>query len=277
MSQRFLESSLCSKFVDGIMDFVDKQSIVRKIWGDADVVLFIFAGAAAEFSLNKAVDWLYFTGKLPKDPLGRLFSTVTYAQKIVFSELSAANSAIDQIVSIHKNVEKSRQSQIPDWAYRDVLFMLIYYSIQSFQALERKLTLTEKEEVFLTFLAVGERMQISGLPKNFEQWEIMHNKQLDEDLIYSKFSADLFVQYRKNLGLFRFSLLKRIQGLIAPQHVKQLLKLGNGKSIVPILLVYKAFKALKLHRFVRNMLLPAQYKSEILNLEMIDKTINLPG
>ncbi|MEJ7663471.1 MAG: hypothetical protein WKG07_29945 [Hymenobacter sp.] len=39
-------------------------------------VLFIFAGAAAEFALNKAVDWLYFTGRLPADPLGRLFSTV---------------------------------------------------------------------------------------------------------------------------------------------------------------------------------------------------------
>ncbi|RZM25808.1 MAG: DUF2236 domain-containing protein, partial [Pedobacter sp.] len=32
--------------------FVSKQSIVRKIWGNIDVILFIFAGAAAEFSLN---------------------------------------------------------------------------------------------------------------------------------------------------------------------------------------------------------------------------------
>ena len=56
--------------------FVDKNSVVRKIWGKSDTVLFIFAGAAAEFALNKAVDWLYFTGKLPADPLGRLFSTV---------------------------------------------------------------------------------------------------------------------------------------------------------------------------------------------------------
>jgi hypothetical protein len=63
--------------------FVEKNSIVRKIWGKSDTVLFIFAGASAEFALNKAVDWLYFTGKLPADPLGRLFSTVRYARKIV--------------------------------------------------------------------------------------------------------------------------------------------------------------------------------------------------
>jgi len=62
--------------------FVSKNSIVREVWGKSDTVLFIFAGASAEFALNKAVDWLYFTGKLPSDPIGRLFSTVTYARRI---------------------------------------------------------------------------------------------------------------------------------------------------------------------------------------------------
>jgi hypothetical protein len=33
-------------------------------------------GLSAEFALNKAVDWLYITGRLPAVPLGRLFSTV---------------------------------------------------------------------------------------------------------------------------------------------------------------------------------------------------------
>ncbi|MBW3546505.1 MAG: DUF2236 domain-containing protein, partial [Bacteroidetes bacterium] len=65
--------------------FVDKHSVVREIWGKGDTILFIFAGASAEFALNKAVDWLYFTGKLPADPLKRLFSTVSYAKAIVFS------------------------------------------------------------------------------------------------------------------------------------------------------------------------------------------------
>lgn len=94
--------------------FVDEGSIVRKVWGKSDTILFIFAGAAAEFALNKAVDWLYFTGKLPADPLGRLFSTVTYVRQIVFSELNEANIAIDKITSIHSAIEKSRNTAIPD-------------------------------------------------------------------------------------------------------------------------------------------------------------------
>src|SRR5688572_18342596 len=109
--------------------FVDEKSVVRKIWGRSDTVLFIFAGASAEFAQNKAVDWLYCTGKLPADPLVRLFSTVTYARKIVFSSLEESHKAVDSLRHIHANVEQNRGKSIPDWAYRDVLFMLVHYSI----------------------------------------------------------------------------------------------------------------------------------------------------
>src|ERR1700759_1223862 len=142
--------------------FVDEKSIVRQIWGKSDTVLFIFAGAAAEFALNKAVDWLYFTGRLPADPLGRLFSTVTYSRLIIFSPLDEANRYIDQITQIHKTVEQNRGAQIPDWAYRDVLFMLIWYSIRSYEVLYRKLSVAEKEEVFDVFYRVGLRMGLTS-------------------------------------------------------------------------------------------------------------------
>src|SRR3954463_9466206 len=118
--------------------FVSKDSIVKKIWGKGDTILFIFVGASAEFALNKAVDWLYFTGRLPADPLGRLFSTVSYAKQIVFSERTTALNAIDKITAIHTGVETARGAKIPDWAYRDVLFLLIHYSIAAYELLERK-------------------------------------------------------------------------------------------------------------------------------------------
>ena len=115
--------------------FVKENSIVRKIWGKSDTVLFIFAGSAAEFALNKAVDWLYFTGKLPADPIGRLFSTVNYAKGIIFATKEDALQTIDKINFIHKAIEKERGYSIPDWSYRDVLFMLIHYSIASYEFL----------------------------------------------------------------------------------------------------------------------------------------------
>lgn len=247
-------------------NFVKEDSIVKKIWGNTDIILFIFAGAAAEFSLNKAVDWLYFTGKLPKDPLGRLFSTVAYAQKIVFATTEKANATIDQITAIHQHVEAARNTQIPDWAYRDVLFMLIDYSIRSFEMLERELTDLEKKEIFDTFNRVGLRMKITGLPSNYAEWTIMHNSQLQENLAYGKFSKDLYKQYLKHLGFIRYNLMKKIQAVLVPKEVNSLLKLGKGNGIYSILTVYKTSRFFKLNAILRNLILPSTYKAQILSL-----------
>ena len=205
------------------MPFVNKNSIVKKIWGNADTVMFIFAGSAAEFALNKAVDWLYFTGKLPADPIGRLFSTVSYAHLIIFSDLDKANKSIDKITSIHAAVEHNRNAVIPDWAYRDVLYMLIHYSIASYELLERKLTLHEKEDVFQVFYRVGSRMNLKALPQNYNQWKKSYAEHLQNDLEKSKCTVNLFKQYKKHLGWFRYQILIEAQKLLVTERVRKLL------------------------------------------------------
>ena len=225
--------------------FVDQRSIVRKIWGKADTVLFVFAGASAEFALNKAVDWLYFTGRLPADPLGRLFSTVMYARQIVFSEKGSAHKTIDKIASIHAAVENSRGSRIPDWAYRDVLFMLIHYSRSSFELLERKMTDPEKEELFAVFNRVGLRMGLKGLPSGYNEWMIMHHEHLQNDLAKSHYTVDLYKQYRKHLGWTRYKLLIESQKLVVPRHVRQLLNLGKICWLSPVIAIYKFSRKIK--------------------------------
>lgn len=248
--------------------FVGKDSVVREIWGKGDTILFIFAGAAAEFALNKAVDWLYFTGRLPADPLGRLFSTVSYARKIVFSEKEAALIAIDKITAIHSTVEANRNSKIPDWAYRDVLFMLIHYSIASYELLERKLTLEEKEEVFDVFYRFGKQMHLQGLPQNFNEWLIMRKDHLHKHLKKSRYSIDLYKQYRKHLGRIRYKLLLEGQILVVPQEVNSLLNLGSLSFLKPVLFLYKGFRKVKLDWFLKSIILPNKYKAEIKALDI---------
>lgn len=247
--------------------FVDEDSVVRKIWGKADTVLFIFAGAAAEFALNKAVDWLYFTGKLPADPLGRLFSTVTYARTIVFSTYDGANKAIDQITAIHKQVEAARGMQIPDWAYRDVLFMLIDYSIRSYELLERKLTDEEKAEVFSVFYNVGMRMGIPDLPDTYAEWVTMRDNHLQQNLDYGNLTRDMFIQYRKHLGKPRDWLMRKVQAMVVPARVKQLLGLDGGIIFRLVLSTYKLSGTVNLKHTLRNALLPAEYKAQIKALD----------
>jgi len=248
--------------------FVKADSIVRKIWGKGDTVLFIFAGAAAEFALNKAVDWLYFTGKLPSDPIGRLFSTVSYANKIVFSDYESAVNTIDKISFIHDKVEEQRREQIPPEAYRDVLFMLIDYSIRSFELLERKLTTAEKEEILHVFLRLGTKMSLSGLPKDFTEWIVMRNDHLQNNLAYSLYTEDLYKQYKKHLGITRYLIVKEAQQLIVPEKVNQLLSLGRIPFLLPFLKVYKWSRVLNLDKFLKDIILPSKYKKEIKALDV---------
>ena len=249
--------------------FVANDSIVRKIWGKADTVLFIFAGAAAEFALNKAVDWLYFTGRLPADPLGRLFSTVAYARQIIFAKKGDALKSIDQITAIHKGVEKKRGTNIPDWAYRDVLFLLIDYSIRSFELLERALTDKEKAEVFDVFRLVGERMQLKELPPDFNVWVQAREGHLASDLVRSEFTEDLYRQYKKRLGPVRYRLVLQVQFELSPLRVNKLLGLKKKYWFDPLLKLYKFSRLCKADRLLKGALLPNDYKAQIMALDAI--------
>ena len=248
--------------------FVEKNSIVRKIWGKSDTVLFIFAGAAAEFALNKAVDWLYFTGRLPADPLGRLFSTVRYARRIVFSSNEEANKAIDTMRQIHTAVEQNRGSSIPDWAYRDVLFMLIYYSIASYELLEKKLNDKEKEEVHNVFYRVGARMGLKELPQTYIEWLPVRETHLMNDLQKSNYTADLFKQYKKHLGAMRFRVLIEGQKLVVPDRVKELLQFGDFSMLTPVVPIYKISRLMKMDWLLKNILLPSDYMDQINELDV---------
>ena len=248
--------------------FVEKNSVVRKIWGKSDTVLFIFAGAAAEFALNKAVDWLYFTGKLPADPIGRLFSTVRYARRIVFSLMDEANKAIDTMRQIHTAVEQTRGATIPDWAYRDVLFMLIHYSIAAYELLETKLSDGEKEEVYNVFYRVGTRMGLKALPLTYTEWLPVRESHLMDDLQKSTYTADLFKQYKKHLGAMRFKVLIEGQKLVVPNRVKELLNFSDFSLLTPVMPVFKISRLMKMDWLLKNILLPSDYKDQINELDV---------
>ena len=247
--------------------FVPEGSIVRKIWGTGDAVLFIFGGAAAEFALNKAVDWLYFTNRLPSDPLNRLFSTVAYASDIVFAEKQKAEATIDKIRGIHTGVEKARGQQIPDWAYRDVLYMLMDYSIRSYELIERPLSIQEKEEVYDVFLRMGKGMLIPELPATYSSWLMDRKQALEKNLVNGNFTKDLYVQYKKHLGAFRFQLLLMVQSVLVPEKVSNLLQLKPSPFTKPLLGIYRFTKAIGIGNFLKRSILPSAFKEQVMALD----------
>src|SRR5687767_3802225 len=167
-----------------VADFVDHDSVVRRIWGNGDMVLLVFAGAAAEFPLNRAVDWLFFTGKLPGDPIGRLFSTATYAQQIVFADASTAARTFERIYAVHQAVERQRGQHIPDWAHRDVLYMLIDYSERAHEMLAGPLTAEQQRELYDVFYRVGTGLRIPDLPRTYAAWRADREHHLRRALLH---------------------------------------------------------------------------------------------
>jgi uncharacterized protein (DUF2236 family) len=243
--------------------FVEDTSIVKKIWSTTDMTLFIFAGASAEFALNREVDWLYFTGKLPGDPIGRLFSTVKYAQHIIFREQKEAISSIERINAIHQNVESERGLKISNGGYQDVLYMLIYYSISSFELLERRLSNEEKDEIVRTFARIGQQMHVRDIPADYSEWKETYEHQIIRNLMKSSFTEDLFRQYRRHLGAFRYFLLLDIQRMLLSKHVNELLGLGHPRFVRLLVPLYRQIRKYRLHEQLILMMVPRRFMKQV--------------
>ena len=169
---------------------------------------------------------------------------------------------------IHTTVEQKRGATIPDWAYRDVLFMLVHYSIASYELLEKKLSVAEKEEVYNVFYRVGERMGLKALPLTYLEWLPVRDAHLVEDLQISKFTNDLFQQYKKHLGAMRFKVLTEAQKLVVPNHVRALLHFNDFSLLTPAVPIYKISRLMKMDWLLKNILLPSDYKDQINELDV---------
>jgi uncharacterized protein (DUF2236 family) len=244
-------------------DFVDQRSIVRTIWANPDLILLIFAGSAAEFALNRAVDWLFFTGKIPRDPIGRLFSTVRYAQEIVFATEETARHTLSRINAIHHSVEHQRGQTIPAWAYRDVLYMLVDYSERAYRLLYRPLSASQQHDLYTVFRRIGDELCIPELPATYAEWRQDRRRHLDRDLANSRHTALLFRQYRRHLGLWRYQLLLQVQALLVPKEVRRLLHLSPNNLLSGLVSVYGIVEQCNLQSVVHSLLIPPRYWAEV--------------
>ena len=250
-----------------VTEFVQPGSIVRRIWADGDMVLLVFAGSAAEFALNRAVDWLFFTGKLPGDPIGRLFATAGYAQHIVFADAATAARTLQGINAAHSAVERRRGARIPDWAHRDVLYMLIDYSERAHALLARPLTDGERIELYDVFRRVGVGLGIPELPDSYAAWKVDRDRHLRRDLVASEGTHALYAQYRRHLGPWRHRLLLRLQAILAPAHVHALLQLKPSPWLRPLVRLYPVCARLGLRPLIQRLLVPSTYLEQVRRLD----------
>ena len=127
---------------------------------------------------------------------------------------------------------------------------------------------TDKEEVYGVFLKLGLAMKIQGLPKTHSTWLPVRNEHLESNYEKSKLSIDLINQYRKNLGSFRFMLLKESYSLVVPDRIISLLHLKKVPFLKPLIPVFNLSKRLKLDWFFKNLLFPKEYQEQIKKLDL---------
>jgi uncharacterized protein (DUF2236 family) len=184
------------------------SEITRTIWGDAENILLIYAGAAAEFALNPENHWLFYTGKLPADPLRRFENTLRYQRKLFFTPQEAVPALARHIKDIHRDVEEKRSKEqgeirISDLAYLQVFSMLIEYGILGYEYLHhRKMTTEEKETYFNDIRSIALMMEIRDFPEDYRHYLTRRTRMVASELQCNVFTRQLMDAYRKSLGPF---------------------------------------------------------------------------
>ena len=111
-------------------------------------------------------------------------------------------------------------------------------------------------------------MGLKDLPTNYIEWLPVRNAHLEADLQKSEYTTDLFEQYKKHLGTMRYKMLIEAQKLVIPTRLKKLMQFKNYALLTPVVPLYKISRLIKLDRFIKNILLPHDYKSQINELDI---------
>ena len=213
---------------------VAQQTTAQRIWSNPTGMLLVFAGASAEFAVHPNLDWLFFTGKLPSDPIARFLSTINTLAELLDLPPNARGQAARELRAVHTRLEESRGIKIPDVGYRDVLCMNSYYSIVGVPFTgARPLSRQEADEVVTELSSFGHEMGIPNLPTSFEELCQMRQARF---AAYqpTRYTQHLLYAYRRSLGRVNYRLLLSLYPLLLEPELLRLLPIGV-QPLAPIL------------------------------------------
>ena len=106
------------------------------------------------------------------------------------------------------------------------------------ETLYQPLLPAEQEELFDLFRRMGEGLGIPDLPQDYGSWRRDRQLHLENDLVFSPYTEALYAAYRRDLGFWRYLILRQIQAMVAPQRVQQLLDLPKVVWLRPSIIIY---------------------------------------
>lgn len=239
------------------------SDFTRKLWTDLDHILLVYVGAAAEFSLVEENHWLFYTNKLPSNPLERLISTFVWNRKVMMTSAEDAEALAKTIRGFHDQVERERKReqggnpQISNQGFKAVGAMLIEYALKAEEYLEnREVSAGEKELYYQDQRGFFEAMGIRDWEESYEAFKEAREKRMPDELVVNKHTGDLFISYRRDLGGFRTWILKHFMAWFVPEHVRKSLNLKKAAWFAPAYRLYPLFHGHFPAKILHNLLLP---------------------
>jgi hypothetical protein len=177
------------------------ESLTQKIWRHPDCLLIIFAGSSAEFALSPRVDWLFYTGRLPGDPIERMFSTIAYSQRVLFADTREKQMQLThQVQNIHAALEQKRGQTLEPKDYRDVLLMTTAYTLKAYELVfGRALTPTQSTDIICEIAHAWRGMKLENTAEDYETFLDLRRDMFSR-FVYSEWTPKLLQSYERILG-----------------------------------------------------------------------------
>jgi hypothetical protein len=133
--------------------------------------------------------------------------------------------------------------------------------------LERPLTDAERDELYDVFRRVGEGLAIPNLPLSYAAWRDDRTLHLRRDLAVTPLTSALYARYRAELGAWRYELLRRVQGVLAPAIVADLLGLPRVRWAHAAIGVHRLLRRFRLGAVTRVALVPWRHLRHVRRLD----------
>lgn len=216
----------------GSMSITDQRTspATRRIWSSTDAILLLAAGAAAEIAGSKAVEWMFVMRRMPDAPLERMLASVRFARRVFCSDSFSARAAIAKTNDAHRRVEDQRGERIPEWAYRDMLYMFVDYGIRAHEIVYGPISRPGQRSYCDDVMALGQAMGIKNLPQSYEDYERERSRHLQENYRRSARTSQLNQSYKDALGSMRYAAWMPVQVALMPGELREILAVEHHRN-----------------------------------------------
>ena len=226
-------------------------AVARRIWGTLDTPADL-RGVGGGVCAQQGSDAVLHRAL----PGARSSAERCASQAMVFGDPQTAAAAVRAVNAAHRHVEEQRERRIPQWAYRDTLFMLIDYGERAHRIVFKPMTDAERRCSFEASRLIGEQLGIRGVPPSYAAYHSAREQHLRHHLAHSDLTDRLYGKYEEALGPVRMALLRDLQASLVPARVRSLLGLRRRRYVEILLRAYRHVRGGWLLWLLSPLLLP---------------------